>query len=129
LSVAMEKLPGFAPLSEMEAMPSAVVPVFDRVKICDELVVPVVTLPKSADEGESVACGAATAAPFPERATVNGDSGWSRSWIAYVELSAPALCGVNVKVTVQVPVLAGMMPLQLSFCVKSTASVSDPALM
>ena len=82
MSVPMEKLPGFAPLSEMDVIPSDVLPVFESVKVCAELVVPVVTLPKSADGGESVACGEViTLAPFPERATVRGDSGWLRSWI------------------------------------------------
>ncbi len=82
LSVPMEKLPGFAPVSEMEVMPSDELPVFESVKVWAELVVAVVTLPKSAVGGESVACGAvATLMPFPERATVKGDSGWSRSWI------------------------------------------------
>ena len=38
------------------------------------------------------------------------------------------LCGVKVKVTVQVPVVAGIMPVQVVVCLKSTASVSDPAL-
>ena len=82
VSVTTEKLPGFAPLSETEVIPSAVVPVFERVNICEELVVPAVTLPKSVDAGESVACwGAVTAVLLPERATVSGELGWSRSWM------------------------------------------------
>jgi hypothetical protein len=81
LSLTIKKLFGFAPLSEMDVMPSDPVPGFESVKVCAELAVPVVTLPKSSVAGDSVACGTeVTAVPLPERATVNGDSGWLRSW-------------------------------------------------
>ena len=82
LSFTIKKLSEFAPVSEMDVMPSDALPVFESVKVCVELAVPVVTLPKSAVEGESVACGEETTlAPLPESTTVNGVLGWLRSWI------------------------------------------------
>jgi hypothetical protein len=75
------KLSGFAPPSESDVMASAALPVFESVKVCAELAAPVVMLPKSAVVGDSDACGAevVTALPFPERTTVKGDAGLSRS--------------------------------------------------
>jgi hypothetical protein len=81
VSATTMKLSGFVPLSEIDVIPSDVSPVFESVKVCAELALPVVTLPKSIDAGVSVACGGViTCAPFPERVTVRGDSGWLRSW-------------------------------------------------
>ena len=64
---------------------------------------------------------------MPLSATVSGALGVLVFAMLYVELSAPALFGVKVNVTLQVE-LAATAPLQLSAAVKSFASVSMPVL-
>jgi len=82
LSLTTKKLLVFAPVIEMEVMPSDVLPVLESVKVCEVLAAPTVKLPKSWFGGVSVACGTeATAVPLPESTTVRGDPGWLRSWI------------------------------------------------
>lgn len=59
------KLPAFIPVSPIEVMGSAAVPALDSLKVCAALVLPAVTLPKSAVAGVSAACGADVVATTP----------------------------------------------------------------
>jgi hypothetical protein len=58
----------FVPLSEIEAIPAAVVPVLETVTVLGELVVPRVTLPNANDVGVTVIAGLALT-PVPVSAT------------------------------------------------------------
>jgi hypothetical protein len=108
----------FAPVMETEVRGSAAVPAFLSVKFFAVLVVPTVTLPKSALDGVSAALGEAAGEPVPVTVATAGDLGSLLATVTEDVYVVEGAYGSKTTESVQLLLAARVDP-QLSVTVKA----------